>query len=109
MRSRHSALQRATSARFVLLLGGSLLAIGAPAAADGPSGGVVVRGKAAISQGADRSVIRQRSNRAVIDWKGFDVGRGHTVVFDQPGKSSATLNRVDAARRSVIGPVNSRS
>ncbi len=62
----------------------------------------MVRGKAAISEGAARTVIRQRSNRAVIDWKGFDVGRGHEVVFDQPGKGSATLNRVGSARRSVI-------
>lgn len=102
MFTRHPAARRPTSARFVLLLGGSLLALAAPAAADGPSGGVVVKGRAAISQGADRSVIRQRTRRAVIDWKNFDVGRGHSVVFDQPGRSSATLNRIDSARRSVI-------
>jgi filamentous hemagglutinin family protein len=90
------------SARGLLLVGGSLLALAGPAAAQGPTGGAVVRGKATISQSADRSVIRQKSKRAIVDWKRFDVGRGHEVIFDQPDARSATLNRVRSADRSLI-------
>jgi filamentous hemagglutinin family protein len=86
-----------------LLLGASFVALAAgQAAADGPKGGKVVTGEAGISQSAKRSVISQKSKRAVIDWQGFDVGRDHTVVFDQPGRSAATLNRVTTPKPSTI-------
>lgn len=83
-------------------MGGSLLALAAPAAAQGPTGGTVTRGKAAISQTAERTVIRQASRRAIVDWKRFDVGRDHEVVFDQTGRGAATLNRVRSTKPSVI-------
>ena len=89
--------------RTLLLVGTSALALAASAAeAQAPKGGVVVRGRAQIVQDAARSTIRQTSRRAVIDWRGFDVGRDHRVVFDQPGRGAATLNRVVSARESVI-------
>ncbi|PJN92624.1 hypothetical protein CNY89_28085, partial [Amaricoccus sp. HAR-UPW-R2A-40] len=44
----------------------------------------------------------QKSKRAIVDWKRFDVGRGHEVIFDQPDARSATLNRVRSAERSLI-------
>jgi filamentous hemagglutinin family protein len=88
--------------RAVLLVGASLAVLAGPAAAEGPSGGSVTSGKAEIRLGAERSIIRQRSKRAIIDWKSFDVGRGHEVVFDQPGKRAATLNRVARGKPSRI-------
>ncbi len=89
--------------RLLILASVSALALGAgPALAQSPEGGVVAKGKASITQKAGRSTIRQTTKRAVIDWQGFDVGRDHTVVFDQPGKSSATLNRVNSVKGSVI-------
>ena len=90
--------------RGLQLLGVSLLALSLAEAAhaQGPQGGVVARGAARIAAGAERTVIRQSTRRAVIDWRRFDVGRDHTVVFEQPGKSSATLNRVTTARPSLI-------
>ena len=89
--------------RLLILASASALALGAgPALAQSPEGGVVAKGKASIAQKAGRSTIRQTTKRAVIDWQGFDVGRDHTVVFDQPGKSSATLNRVNSVKGSVI-------
>jgi filamentous hemagglutinin family protein len=90
-------------ARALALLGSSLLALGlGEARAQAPVGGVVARGAASIAQTAARTTIRQRSQRAVIDWRGFDVGRRHQVVFAQPGRDAATLNRVDSVRPSVI-------
>ena len=91
-------------ARLLATLGASLLALmlAEAAPAGGPEGGTVVGGKARIVQTPGRTAIRQTSERAVIDWRGFDVGRDHQVVFGQPGRSAATLNRVLTARPSVI-------
>ncbi|MBP7243190.1 MBG domain-containing protein, partial [Amaricoccus sp.] len=88
--------------RALLLVSASVLALGAPAAADGPTGGTVARGKATISSATGRTTVRQSSRRAIVDWKRFDVARDHTVVFDQPGRKAATLNRVTTGGRSVI-------
>lgn len=100
-------------ARAMHLLGVSLLALTLAEAAVAeplvPRGGVVARGSARIVGGTERTVIRQTTPRAVIDWRRFDVGRDHTVVFEQPGKTSATLNRVTTARPSVIeGAIRAR-
>ncbi len=93
----------ALPARALALLGVSMLALMAqPGAAQSPEGGKVVKGSAKISQSGARTTVRQSSERAVIDWRGFDVGRGNSVDFDQPGRTSATLNRVTSGRGSVI-------
>ncbi|WP_298837210.1 MBG domain-containing protein [uncultured Roseobacter sp.] len=84
------------------LAAGSLWLSTAQVAAQSPQGGVVASGAATISKTASQSVIQQSTQRAVIDWQGFDVGRDHTVVFDQPGRSSATLNRVQSVSPSLI-------
>ncbi len=90
-------------ARALALLGVSMLALTVqPVAAQSPQGGKVVKGTARISQSGARTTVRQSSERAVIDWRGFDVGRGNSVEFDQPGRTSATLNRVTSGRGSVI-------
>ncbi|WP_436399021.1 MBG domain-containing protein [Roseobacter sp. S98] len=83
------------------MLGASYFGAGS-VVAQSPEGGVVAAGAASISQTATTSVIQQSSHRAIIDWQGFDVGRDHTVVFDQLGRSSATLNRVQSVTPSLI-------
>ncbi len=90
--------------RTLALFGVSLLALGSAEAAraGGPQGGTVVRGTAEIARSAARTTIRQSSQRAVIDWRRFDVGRDHTVTFAQPGRDAATLNRVITAEPSLI-------
>lgn len=90
--------------RALILAGVSAAAFAVPSAAiaGGPTGGTVARGTAEIVRGNGRTVIRQQSRRAVIDWQGFNVGRNHTVVFAQPGRNAATLNRVDTVAPSVI-------
>ncbi|WP_372619257.1 filamentous hemagglutinin N-terminal domain-containing protein, partial [Falsiroseomonas sp.] len=72
----------------------------APSAA--PSGGLVSAGSAAISQSATTTRIDQTSTRAAIDWQRFDVGRNHTVQFNQPNAQSWTLNRVNTPDPSMI-------
>ena len=101
--SQEIRVKQCHAARIMLLAGVSLLALGCGSAfAEGPAGGNVVRGKATISQQGAVSRITQTSRRAVIDWESFNVGREASVVFDQPGRDSATLNRVTSAGRSVI-------
>ena len=93
----------AHSLKYRILAGASVLAISASlASAQSPQGGTVVAGQASISQNAAQSVIQQSSNRATIDWQSFDVGKDHSVIFNQPGRSSATLNRVNSATPSLI-------
>ena len=65
-----------------------------PAAIVQPQVGQVVAGAARISQNSTVTRIDQASPRAVIDWRGFDVGSGQQVQFQQPSTTSVTLNRV---------------
>lgn len=67
-----------------------------------PTGGAVSAGTATIEQSGASTSIGQHSDRAVIDWQGFDVGAGERVTFQQPSASSATLNRVHSPNPSMI-------
>ncbi|WP_205524424.1 filamentous hemagglutinin N-terminal domain-containing protein, partial [Rhodopseudomonas sp. WA056] len=73
-----------------------------------PSGGSVAAGSATISSpNATTLNINQSSDRAIINWNSFSVGQGGTVNFNQPGASSATLNRVTGATpSSIAGSIN---
>ena len=72
-----------------------------------PSGGQVVDGGASISQSGDTLNIDQSTDKAVIDWNSFSVGKGNTVNFNQPASDSATLNRVTGNFTSEIaGQIN---
>jgi filamentous hemagglutinin family protein len=60
-----------------------------------PINGQVVAGQATINAPVGNSlVIGQQSQNAAINWQNFNIGRGATVTFAQPGTSSVTLNRV---------------
>jgi filamentous hemagglutinin family protein len=59
-----------------------------------PSDGVVTSGSGAISQQGNTLNITQNSNKMVIDWQSFSVGKDNTVNFIQPSASSIALNRV---------------
>ena len=75
----------------------SLSAVAQPAPNAHPAGGVVVGGSASISQSANTTTIDQTTQRAAVNWQGFDVGSQQTVQFTQPNANAATLN-------SVVGP-----
>ncbi|WP_029012624.1 MBG domain-containing protein [Niveispirillum irakense] len=61
----------------------------------GPEGGSVTSGQAAISQTAPgQTLIRQGSDRALIDWRSFSIGAGESVTVQQPGSQSLLVNRV---------------
>lgn len=98
--------------RAALLQGSMLLSpalvLAPPAAAQTvapnarPQGGVVVGGAASIAQGATTTTINQATDRAIIDWRSFSVGRDQTVQFQQPSASAMALNRVTGPDPSVI-------
>jgi trimeric autotransporter adhesin len=67
-----------------------------------PEGGSVVGGQATISQAPGHTTIHQQSNRAIINWQGFDIDRSEVTSFIQPGSNSIALNRVDGNKPSLI-------
>ena len=72
-----------------------------------PTGGQVARGQATIQTQGATTQVQQTTNRAIINWQGFDVAHGETVVFTQPSASAIALNRVTGATASSIaGNIN---
>ncbi|WP_143070642.1 filamentous hemagglutinin N-terminal domain-containing protein, partial [Polynucleobacter sp. QLW-P1DATA-2] len=79
----------------------------APAANALPTNGQVAAGQASISQSGNVMNINQSTQRAVINWDSFNVGKNATVNFNQPNSGASTLNRVNGASQSMInGAVN---
>ncbi len=96
------------SVKFALLAISALGAGGTVFANTLPQGGVVQQGAAGIQYTGDTLNINQQSDKAIIDWKDFSVGRDNTVNFNQPNSDSATLNRVTGDFTSEIaGRINS--
>ncbi|MWD29015.1 filamentous hemagglutinin N-terminal domain-containing protein [Aquicoccus sp. SCR17] len=68
-----------------------------------PTGGSVAAGDVTISQpSGNRMDVTQGSRNAVVNWRSFDIGAGHTVEFHQPSTDSAILNRVTGNTTSAI-------
>ena len=67
-----------------------------------PSGGVVVNGDVTFSGGAGNLQINQGSHKAIIDWADFSIDAGELTQFNQPGNTSAVLNRVTGGNPSAI-------
>lgn len=61
-----------------------------------PTAGTVSAGSAAISQTGAAMQVNQTSNKAIIDWQNFNIGRDASVRFNQPSSSAVVLNRVAA-------------
>ena len=67
------------------------------------TGGTVVAGTATIEgQGTSNVTITQSTQKAVIDWRSFSIGKGDTTKFVQLGKDSIALNRVTGGDVSTI-------
>ena len=95
--------------RPLLLAGTALLvlpALAPPATAQAPDarpqGGAVVAGQARITQTPQRTQVEQSSPRAVIEWRGFDIGANHQVDIRQPDAAAWSLQRVTGPDPSAI-------
>ena len=67
-----------------------------------PEGGQVVSGSANISANGKKLDVYQQSDRAVIDWRSFDIQIDEHTQFHQPSSSATALNRVNNADPSHI-------
>jgi len=60
-----------------------------------PEGGQVSAGSATISSPNSTTVqINQSSDKAVIDWRSYNIAPNETTHYQQPAASSITLNRI---------------
>ncbi|MBU6475231.1 MAG: filamentous hemagglutinin N-terminal domain-containing protein, partial [Alphaproteobacteria bacterium] len=81
--------------RLLFMAGVVMLMTGMPTAAQAnPTGGTVVGGAATITSTPAELQINQTSQNAVIDWSSFNIAKGETTHFYQPGTSAVALNRV---------------
>ncbi|MEH6527330.1 MAG: filamentous hemagglutinin N-terminal domain-containing protein [Sneathiella sp.] len=62
-----------------------------------PTDGKVTGGAATFKQSGAKLNVKQTSNRAVIDWRTYDIGEKAHVNYDQPNSSSIAVNRVSAS------------
>lgn len=112
----HMARRPAASSSLVVLAAlGVLLHSSVPRAAQAQALPVatlpvlrgVVSGQAVVSgsvpgAAAPRLTINQTSQRAIIDWRSFNIGSAAEVKFVQPNASASALNRIYDANPSVI-------
>jgi mucin-19 len=67
----------------------------APSAHGNPAGGTVASGSANIVSSGSLLDVNQSTQRAVIDWRSFNIAPSETTKFSQPSSSSVTLNRIN--------------
>ena len=77
---------------LVLIFAALILSPSAGLAA--PQDGKVVSGSANIRQSGATTTINQKSNRAIINWKSFDIGKNEVVRHNMPSSKAAGLHRV---------------
>ena len=63
---------------------------------------MVTAGQASIASSGSKLNVTQSSDKAVIDWRGFNIAPGEWTEFHQPSASSLTLNRVNSTSASSI-------
>ena len=51
---------------------------------------------------AQSLVLNQGTQKAVLDWRSFNIAAGESVQFVQPGATSVALNRVNGTEASAI-------
>lgn len=67
-----------------------------------PTGATVVSGVATFSENGNKLDIHQTSNRALIDWRSFDIAEGEHTQFHQPSASAVAVNRIMDINPSTI-------
>ncbi len=83
-----------------------VIGFSAPAQA-APVGGAVASGTVGIQSNGAATTVTQGSQKAIVNWQGFNVAPNETVNFVQPNSSAVILNRVQSVNGSVIqGQIN---
>ena len=68
-----------------------------------PQGPSVVSGGVTVGAPSGGGLtVTQSTPRAIVNWSSFSVGQPNSITFQQPGSSSAILNRVTGGTTSTI-------
>ena len=68
-----------------------------------PKEGIVPKGSATIREPNATTIhIDQVTERAVLNWKSFDIAKGELVEFRQPSSTAVALNRIWGGEPSII-------
>ena len=59
-----------------------------------PVGENVIAGSATFQRGANTLIVKQTTDRAIVNWQSFSIGASELTRFIQPSASAAILNRV---------------
>ncbi len=94
-------MKDASTIRILLTSSAMCLCLSATKSYALPAGADVAAGVADVQTAGAHTVVFQASDRAVVDWKSFDVQANEQVHFSQPSAHAAILNRIhdtDASR-----------
>jgi filamentous hemagglutinin family protein len=81
--------------RFIASTAATSIAVAPMQGRANPLGGQVTAGSASIQgQGTSSVIVNQSSNRAIVDWRSFNLAPTDTTQFVQPNSSAVILNRV---------------
>ncbi len=67
-----------------------------------PQGETVVNGDVTFERNGNQMTVNQGTDRAIVNYNGFDIDSGEGVRFAQPNASAAILNRVTGPGSSAI-------
>lgn len=83
-------------------IGNACLPAGATKPLSFVGSGQILNGAPSLSGDGKTMTVTQLSDKAILNWSGFDVAKGYAVVFAQPGTTSSALNRIWSADPSVV-------
>jgi filamentous hemagglutinin family protein len=95
--------------RQLLLFTTALAPFGMGQVLGNPLGPQVVAGTVQIQGlGTDALSVQQSSDKAIVNWGTFDIGRGESTTIVQPGIGSVLLNRVTGGlgASQILGTLN---
>jgi filamentous hemagglutinin family protein len=72
-----------------------------------PTNGTVTSGIVTLQQDAATLRVNQASDKAIVNWDTFNIGRDAAVQFVQPGAGSTILNRVLGGPSDIAGKLTS--
>lgn len=72
-----------------------------------PTNGSVASGSVTLQQDGASLRVNQASDKAIVNWQTFNIGRDAAVQFVQPGANSAILNRVASGPSDIAGKLTS--
>ena len=95
-------MSRLTSHGLVFVLVLSEFVYGSTADNALPTNGVIKQGVITINSNGTTMNINQATQKGIIEWGIFNIGKSATVNFNQPNSTSSTLNRVISSNPSEI-------